>query len=124
MRILSGIQQSGQLHLGNYLGYVKPNIEWHKKAEMGFIMIADLHALTTVHDAALLQSNISSMMGDLIACGFDLEKTVIFRQSAVPEHAELMWMLATVSPMGLLERAVSFKDKVERGITPSVGLFA
>lgn len=124
MRSLSGIQPSGQLHLGNYLGYVRPNIERHKTVDIGFIMIADLHALTTVQDPKKLQANINDMMLDLLCCGFDFSKTVIFRQSLIPEHAELMWILATVSPMGLLERAVSYKEKVERGIGGSVGLFA
>jgi tryptophanyl-tRNA synthetase len=123
MRVLSGIQPSGQLHLGNYFGYVRPNIDWHKKAEMGFIIIADLHALTTVQDAAIMKANVEGMLLDLLACGFDPEKTVIFRQSWIPEHAELMWILSTVTPMGLLERAVSYKEKVEKGITASSGLF-
>ena len=123
MRVLSGIQPSGKLHLGNYFGYVRPNIEWHKKAEMGFIMVADLHALTTVRDPVQLKSSIDDMIIDLLACGFDVEKTVIFRQSFVPEHTELMWMLSTLTPMGLLERAVSYKEKVEKGIAPAAGLF-
>ncbi len=123
MKTLSGIQPSGKLHLGNYFGYVLPNIEWHKKAEVGMIMIADLHALTTMKDPALLQSSISDMMLDVLACGFDPEKTIIFRQSDIVEHTELMWMLSTVTPMGLLERAVSYKEKVEKGITASAGLF-
>jgi tryptophanyl-tRNA synthetase len=123
MRVLSGIQPSGKLHLGNYLGYVRPNIDWHKNAEIGFIMIADLHALTTVQDPELMRTNNDEMLLDLLACGFDLQKTIIFRQSWVPEHTELMWVLATVTPMGLLERAVSYKEKVERGIVSSTGLF-
>ncbi len=123
MRTLSGIQPSGKLHLGNYFGYVRPNIEWHKKADVGMIMIADLHALTTMRDPALLRSSIEDMMLDLLACGFDPAKTILFRQSDIPEHTELMWMLSTMTPMGLLERAVSFKEKVEKGIAASAGLF-
>ncbi len=111
------------MHLGNYFGYVRPNIEWHKKADVGMIMIADLHALTTMRDPALLRSSIEDMMLDLLACGFDPAKTILFRQSDVPEHTELMWMLSTMTPMGLLERAVSFKEKVEKGIAASAGLF-
>lgn len=123
MRILSGIQPSGKLHLGNYLGYVLPNIEQQAKADAGFIMIADLHALTSVQDAAKFRSLVHEMTLDLLACGFDPAKTTIFRQSDVPEHAELLWVLSTVTPMGLLERAVSYKDKVEKGIAANVGLF-
>lgn len=123
MRTLSGIQPSGKLHLGNYFGYILPNIEWHKKAEQGIILVADLHALTTVRDPSVLRSSIDDMMLDLLSCGFDAEKTLLFRQSFIPYHAELMWILATVSPMGLLERAVSYKEKVEKGIAASVGLF-
>ncbi len=123
MRILSGIQPSGKLHIGNYFGYVRPNIEWHEKADVGMIMVADLHALTTVRDPALLKSSVDDLMLDLLSCGFDLEKTIIFRQSDIPEHAELMWILSTMTPMGLLERAVSYKEKVEKGIAASVGLF-
>lgn len=123
MRTLSGIQPSGKLHLGNYFGYVRPNIEWHTKADVGMIMIADLHALTTMRDPKLLQSSIDDLMMDLLACGFDQAKTIIFRQSDIPEHPELMWILSTVTPMGLLERAVSYKEKVEKGIAASAGLF-
>lgn len=121
--VLSGIQPSGKLHLGNYFGYIQPNIAWHAKAERGYIMIADLHALTTVQDAAQMDALVTDMAADLLACGFDLDKTTIFRQSQVPYHAELMWILATVTPTGLLERAVSYKEKVEKGISASAGLF-
>lgn len=124
MRVLSGIQPSGQLHLGNFLGYVQPNIDWHKKAEAGYIMIADLHALTTVQDAKKMKQSVLDMAIDLFACGFDMSKTTIFSQSWVPEHTELMWVLSTLTPMGLLERAVSYKEKVEKGIPSSVGLFS
>ncbi len=124
MRFLSGIQPSGKLHIGNYFGYVQPNKEAHQKADAGFIMIADLHALTSIHDRDVLHLSIQDMVADLIACGFDLEKTTVFRQSDIPEHAELMWILSTVTPMGLLERAVSYKEKVEKGIASSLGLFA
>ncbi len=123
MRVLSGIQPSGRLHLGNYFGYVLPNIEWQAKAEAGYIMIADLHALTSVQDTFHFRSFNKDMLLDLLACGFDPAKTTIFRQSDVPEHPELMWILSTLTPMGLLERAVSYKDKVEKGIAANVGLF-
>ncbi len=123
MRILSGIQPSGIPHLGNYFGYIQPNVSLQKTADVT-LMIADLHALTTVQDPKAMRENGAQVALDLLACGFDAEKGTLFFQSHVAEHAELMWILATVSPMGLLERAVSFKEKVEKGITPSVGLFA
>lgn len=123
MRILSGIQPSGQLHLGNYFGSMKPNLEYVGKGDMSFYMIVDLHALTTVQDPSQLRSFRQDAILDLLACGFDPEKAVLFFQSDVPEHTELSWILSTVTPMGLLERAVSYKDKVQKGITASVGLF-
>lgn len=123
MRILSGIQPSGQLHLGNYFGSMKPNLEYVGKGEMSLYMIVDLHALTTVQDPSQLRLFRQSALLDLLACGFDPEKAVLFFQSDVPEHTELSWILSTVTPMGLLERAVSYKDKVQKGMTASVGLF-
>jgi tryptophanyl-tRNA synthetase len=109
--------------LGNYFGTVLPNIAAHEKAGAGYIMIADLHALTSTQDAEALRSARKEMALDLLSCGFDAEKTVFFVQSGIAAHAELNWILSTVSPMGLLERAVSYKEKVEKGIAASVGLF-
>jgi tryptophanyl-tRNA synthetase len=123
MRVLSGIQPSGQLHLGNYFGSIKPNLAYLGKAEENIFFIADLHALTTLSDAAVLRQNRRDIILDYLACGFDPAKVVIFFQSDVPEHSELSWILSTVTPMGLLERAVSYKEKVEKGIAASVGLF-
>ena len=123
MRILSGIQPSGQLHLGNYFGSMKPNLEYVGKGDMSFYMIVDLHALTTVQDGEQLRAFRQDAILDLLACGFDPEKAILFFQSDVPEHTELSWILSTITPMGLLERAVSYKDKVQKGITASVGLF-
>ena len=123
MRVLSGIQPSGQLHLGNYFGSMKPNLDFLGKAEENFYFIVDLHALTTVQDPAALREFRRDAVLDLLACGFDPETAIVFFQSDVPAHAELLWILSTVTPMGLLERAVSYKDKVEKGIKPSVGLF-
>lgn len=123
MRTLSGIQPSGQLHLGNYFGSMLPNLECSKKAEQSFYFIADLHALTTVADPVELRSARKDIILDYLACGFDPDKSVIYYQSDIPEHTELMWILSTVCPMGLLERAVSFKDKVQKGIAANVGLF-
>lgn len=123
MRTLSGIQPSGILHLGNYFGSMKPNVDCVGKADESFYFIVDLHALTTVHDAVLLREYRKNAILDLLACGFDPEKATVFFQSDVKEHTELSWILSTVTPMGMLERAVSYKDKVEKGIATSVGLF-
>ncbi len=123
MRVLSGMQPSGQLHLGNYFGSMKPNLSYVGKAEQSFYFIADLHALTTIQDPKLLRSLRLDIVLDYLACGFDPEKAVMYYQSDIPEHTELMWILSTVTPMGLLERAVSYKEKVEKGIPAAAGLF-
>ncbi|MSR87154.1 tryptophan--tRNA ligase [Candidatus Peribacteria bacterium] len=123
MRVLSGIQPSGALHLGNYFGSMKPNLEYVGKAESSFYFVADLHALTTIQDPKELRQLRKDIVLDYLACGFDPDKATLYYQSDIPYHTELAWILSTVSPMGLLERAVSFKEKVEKGISPSVGLF-
>lgn len=123
MRILSGIQPSGTLHLGNYFGMMKPAIELQDKGE-AFYFIADLHAMTTVHDAGVLSENIREVALDFLACGLDPRKACFFRQSHVRAVTELAWVLSTLTPMGLLERAHSFKDKTAKGIAASHGLFA
>ena len=123
MRVLSAMQPSGVLHLGNYLGSMKPNLEMVSSSDQSFFFIVDLHALTTVHDAKNLKKFREDCIRDYLAAGFDPEKAVVFYQSQVPEHAELAWILSTITPMGLLERAVSYKEKVEKGIASSVGLF-
>lgn len=123
MRVLSGMQPSGALHLGNYFGSMKPNLEQVGKAESSFYFIADLHALTTIQDSEQLRTLRRDIVLDYLACGFDPEKAVLYYQSDIPYHTELLWILSTVTPMGLLERAVSYKDKVEKGIVASVGLF-
>ena len=123
MRVLSGIQPSGKLHLGNYFGSMKPNLEYLGKAQENIYFVVDLHAMTTVQEASDLRMFRREAVLDLLACGFDPAKAILFFQSDVPEHAELMWILSVVTPMGLLERAVSYKDKVEKGIAASVGLF-
>jgi tryptophanyl-tRNA synthetase len=123
MRVLSAFQPSGNLHIGNYFGSIKPNLEFAAKAEASFYYLVDLHALTSLQDPALLKKYTWDAVLDCLACGLDPKKSVIFCQSQVPEHTELMWLLSVVTPMGLLERAVSYKDKVEKGIKASVGLF-
>ena len=121
-RILSGVQPSGKLHLGNYFGAVKQHIELQNSGEC-FYFIADYHSLTTVHDAKTLSQNTLDVALDYLALGLDPAKAVFFRQSDVPEVNELAWILSTVTNMGLLERAVSYKEKVDKGIDASVGLF-
>jgi tryptophanyl-tRNA synthetase len=123
MRILSGIQPSGTLHLGNYFGMMRPAIELQEKGE-AFYFIADYHSMTSLFDPAERRKNALDVALDFLACGLDPKRTVFFRQSDVPEVTELTWLLSTVTPMGLLERAHSYKDKIAKGIAPSHGLFA
>ncbi|MBX7157825.1 MAG: tryptophan--tRNA ligase [Verrucomicrobiae bacterium] len=123
MRILSGIQPSGRLHLGNYFGMMRPAIELQNQGE-AFYFIANYHALTTVFEAKALKNQTFEVALDFLAAGLDPEKAVLFRQSDVPEVTELAWILSTLTPMGLLERCHSYKDKLARGIQPSHGLFA
>jgi tryptophanyl-tRNA synthetase len=123
MRILSGIQPSGRLHLGNYFGMMKPALELQTRGE-AYYFIANYHALTTVSDPAALRDNTRNVALDFLACGLDPERTVFFRQSDVPEVTELAWLLSVVTPMGLLERCHSYKDKLAKGLAPLHGLFA
>lgn len=123
MRALSGIQPSGKLHLGNYFGMMKPALELQQKNE-AFLFIANYHALTSVNDAAALQAFTREVALDFLACGLDPDHTIFYRQSDLPELHELAWLLSTVTPLGLLERCHSYKDKVARGLAASHGLFA
>src|SRR6266576_1904123 len=123
MRILSGIQPSGALHLGNYFGMMKPAIELQERGE-AFYFIANYHSMTSLFEAEPRRKNTLDVALDFLACGLDPKKSVFFRQSDVPEVTELTWLLTTVTPMGLLERATSYKDKVAKGISPNHGLFA
>jgi len=122
MRILSGIQPSGILHIGNYFGMMRPAIDLQTQGE-ALYFIADYHALTSVRDPAILRENVRRVALDFLACGLDPERAVLFLQSDIPQVAELAWILNTVAPMGLLERAHSYKDKVARGLPASAGLF-
>jgi tryptophanyl-tRNA synthetase len=123
MRILSGIQPSGALHLGNYFGMMKPALELQEQGE-AFYFIADYHSMTSLFNARERRQNTLDVALDFLACGLDPKRTVFFRQSDVAEVTELTWMLSTVTPMGLLERCHSYKDKTARGISPNHGLFA
>ncbi len=120
-RSISGIQPSGILHLGNYFGAMKQFIENQEKFE-GFYFIADYHSLTSLTDPKSLRENSYNIVLDYLALGLDPEKSTIFLQSDVPEHVELMWLLSNITPVGLLERGHSYKDKVAKGFTPNTGL--
>jgi tryptophanyl-tRNA synthetase len=121
-RILSGVQPSGKLHLGNYFGAIRQHIALQDEGEC-FFFIADFHALTTIQQPDALRENVRAVALDYLALGLDPAKTAFFRQSEVPEVTELAWILSTVTGMGLLERAHSYKDKLARGIHATVGLF-
>ena len=122
MRIITGLQPSGKLHVGNYFGAMEPAVRMQESGE-SFYFLADYHAMSTVHDANALRENCSNLATDFLAVGLDPEKCVFFRQSAVPEVNELAWILSTVCPMGLLERCHSYKDKIAKGFSPSNALF-
>src|SRR5947209_14700763 len=123
MRILSGTKPGGVLHIGNYFGMMRPAIKLQKEAET-FYFIADYHALTSVRNPEALRENSRRVALDFLACGLDPERAALFRQSDVPQVTELAWILSTVAPMGLLERAHSYKDKLARGLPATVGLFS
>jgi tryptophanyl-tRNA synthetase len=123
MRTLTGITPSGTLHIGNYFGAMRPAIEAQAQGDC-FYFIADYHSMTSVTDAAERRANTLGIAVDWLACGLDPVKSVFWRQSAVPEVCELTWLVGSLTPMGLLERAHSYKDKTARGISPNFGLFA
>ncbi len=122
MRILSGIQPSGKLHIGNYFGMMRPALELAQKGE-AYYFIADYHALTSVRNPAELSQNVLDVALDFLACGLDPAKTVFYRQSDVPQVTELSWILSCLTPMPMLENCVSYKDKIAQGLTPNAGLF-
>ena len=124
MRVLSGIQSSGKMHLGNYLGAVKQYLALQEEGHECFYFIADYHALTTIRDPQELRKNAVDVALDYLAIGLDPEKSVFFRQSDVPQVVEQAWVLYTLAPMGLLSRCHSFKDKVAKNLEASLGLFA
>jgi tryptophanyl-tRNA synthetase len=123
MRILSGVQPSGALHLGNYFGAIRQFVELQERGE-ALYFIANLHALTTVRDPEALRRYTLDVALNFLALGLDPKKAILFRQSDVPFHTELYWILGAVTPMGLLERGHSFKDKLARGFSPDLGLFS
>jgi len=123
LRVLSGIQSNGKLHLGNYLGAMKQHIELQEENDC-FYFIANYHSLTTIQDPEVLRKYTLDVALDNLALGLDPNKALLFRQSDIPEVTELTWILMTVTGKGLLERATSYKDKIARGIASSMGLFS
>jgi tryptophanyl-tRNA synthetase len=123
MRILSGIQPSGALHIGNYFGMMRPAVALQAEGE-ALYFVADYHALTSLRDPEMLRANSRRVALDFLACGLDPERATLFRHSDVPQVTELAWILSTLAPMGLLERATSYKDKLARGMSANVGLFS
>jgi tryptophanyl-tRNA synthetase len=123
MRILSGIQPSGALHLGNYFGMMRPAIELQDQGE-AYYFIANYHSMTSLFEAEPRRKNTLDVALDFLACGLDPAKAVFFRQSDVPEVCELAWLLTSLTPMAMLENCHSYKDKIARGITANHGLFA
>ncbi len=122
MRILSGLQPTGRLHLGNFFGMMEPAIRLQDEGE-AFYFIADYHSLTSVRDPAVLRENCLHLAVDFLSCGLDPAKATLFRQSDVPEVTELSWILSTLTPMPMLENCHSYKDKTARGVVPNAGLF-
>jgi len=123
MRILSGIQPSGKLHIGNYFGMMRPALRLQEQGE-AYLFIANYHALTSVADADAMRQGTRDVALDFLACGLDPERTAFYRQSDLPEVHELAWLLSNVTPLGLLERCHSYKDKLAKGIAPNHGLLA
>ncbi|MHC4707718.1 MAG: tryptophan--tRNA ligase [Planctomycetota bacterium] len=123
MRVLSGIQPSGRLHIGNYFGAMRQHLQLQAENDC-FYFIADFHALTSNPSPADVAQHSLEVTMDYLALGLDTEKTVFWRQSDVPEVTELTWILSCVTPMGLLQRCTSYKDKIAQGLSPNHGLFA
>ena len=123
MRILTGITPSGTLHIGNYFGAMRPAIELQDRGE-AYYFIADYHSMTALTDAEARRGFTRGIALDWLACGLDPKKAIFWRQSDLPEVCELTWLSGSLTPMGLLERAHSYKDKTAKGISPNFGLFA
>ena len=123
MRVLSGIQPSGRLHIGNYFGAMRQHLQLQAQNDC-FYFIADYHALTSNPSADDIAKHTLDVAIDYMALGLDTERTVFWRQSDLPQVTELMWLLSCITPMGLLQRCTSYKDKIAQGISPNHGLFA
>jgi len=123
LRVLSGIQPSGRLHIGNFFGAMRPQLELQAEHDC-FYFIADYHSLTSNPDPADIAQRVADVAIDYMALGLDTKRTVFWRQSDVSEVTELAWLLSCVTPVGLLQRCTSYKDKVAQGMSPNHGLFA
>jgi len=123
MKLFTGLQPSGTLHIGNYFGALKPAVELCREYD-GMLMVADYHALTTLRDPAELRANIVSATRDYLAAGIDPTKTIVFKQSDVPAHTELSWIFQCLVTVPFLELAHAYKDKVAKGLEANAGLFA
>ena len=123
LRVLSGIQPSGKLHLGNYFGMMSRMIEYQKNNDL-FCFIVNYHALTTIQNKNELKNNTISAAIDFLALGMDPHKSTFWVQSDVPQVTELTWLLSSMAGVGLMERSTSYKDKIDKGITPHMGLFS
>jgi len=123
MRVLSGTQPSGELHIGNYFGALRQYLELQEQHECLFF-IADYHSMTSIRDSEQRWKLTHDVALDYLACGLDPERSILYRQSDLPEVCELSWLLGTVTPMGLLERCHAYKDKLAQGASPDYGLFA
>ena len=123
IRVLSGIQPSGKLHLGNYFGMMSRMINYQDKNDL-FCFIVNYHALTTIHDRKTLEKNTLNAAIDFLALGLDPNKSTFWIQSDVPQVAELTWLLSNMTSVGLIERSTSYKDKISKGLTPNMGLFS
>ncbi|HBX66599.1 MAG: tryptophan--tRNA ligase [Balneola sp.] len=120
--ILSGIQPSGKLHIGNYFGAIRQHIQMQEKGE-AFYFIANYHSLTSLNDGKQLKQNTLDVTLDYLALGLDPEKATFFAQSDVPQVTELAWILGTLAPVSMMEKGVSYKDKIAAGLNPNIGLF-
>ena len=123
LRVLSGIQPSGKLHLGNYFGMMSRMIEYQKNNDL-FCFIVNYHALTTIKDKNILKNNTINAAIDFLALGMDPDKSTFWVQADIPQVAELTWLLSNMTSIGLMERSTSYKDKIDKGLTPHMGLFS
>ena len=123
LRVLSGIQPTGELHLGNYFGMMSRMIEYQNNSDL-FCCIVNYHALTTIQDKNILKNNTINAAIDFLALGMDPQKSTFWIQSDIPQVAELTWLLSNMTSVGLMERSTSYKDKIDKGLTPHMGLFS
>ncbi len=122
-RLLTGLQPSGTLHMGNYFGALKPFVDMYEKYD-SHLMVVDYHALTTIRDPKVLSENILNIVKDYVAAGVDPEKVILFKQSDISQHTELSWIFQCLVSVPFLMQAHSYKDKVAKGLEANAGLFA